>query len=47
MVDTIGHHSGEPGLKFLNYQDQRVPWQGRRVSPPCPPPARRPRRPPG
>ncbi|MFD7534662.1 SDR family oxidoreductase [Streptomyces sp. NPDC059819] len=26
VVDTIDHHSGEPGLKFLNYQDQPVPW---------------------
>ncbi|WP_331760372.1 SDR family oxidoreductase (plasmid) [Streptomyces sp. NBC_01471] len=26
VVDTIERHSGEPGLKFLNYQDQVVPW---------------------
>lgn len=26
VVDTIDRHSGEPGLKFLNYQDQPVPW---------------------
>ncbi|NDZ81285.1 SDR family oxidoreductase [Streptomyces sp. SID10853] len=26
VVDTIEHHSGEPGLRFLNYQDQEVPW---------------------
>jgi NAD(P)-dependent dehydrogenase (short-subunit alcohol dehydrogenase family) len=25
-VETINRHSGEPGLKFLNYQDQPVPW---------------------
>ncbi|MFF4528443.1 SDR family oxidoreductase [Streptomyces sp. NPDC001407] len=26
VVDTIDRHSGEPGLKFLDYQDQPVPW---------------------
>ncbi|MFI0784980.1 SDR family oxidoreductase [Streptomyces lydicus] len=26
VVDTIDRHGGEPGLKFLNYQDQIVPW---------------------
>jgi NAD(P)-dependent dehydrogenase (short-subunit alcohol dehydrogenase family) len=26
VVDTIDRHGGEPGLKFLNYQDQAVPW---------------------
>lgn len=26
VADTIGRHSGEPGLQFLNYQDQPVPW---------------------
>ncbi|MEU2872216.1 SDR family oxidoreductase [Streptomyces olivoreticuli] len=26
VVDTIDRHGGEPGLKFLNYQDQPVPW---------------------
>ncbi|MFE1770793.1 SDR family oxidoreductase [Streptomyces sp. NPDC059008] len=26
VVDTINRHGGEPGLKFLNYQDQPVPW---------------------
>ncbi|MFJ5675841.1 SDR family NAD(P)-dependent oxidoreductase [Streptomyces sp. NPDC093097] len=26
VVDTIDRHSGEPGLKYLNYQDQTVPW---------------------
>ncbi|MBI0379501.1 SDR family oxidoreductase [Streptomyces albiflaviniger] len=26
VVDTIERHSGEPGLKFLNHQDQLVPW---------------------
>ncbi|WP_216901927.1 SDR family NAD(P)-dependent oxidoreductase [Nocardia alni] len=26
VVDTIEHHRGEPGLQFLNYQDQPVPW---------------------
>ncbi|MFJ4690495.1 SDR family oxidoreductase [Streptomyces sp. NPDC088766] len=25
-VDTIDRDSGEPGLKFLNHQDQPVPW---------------------
>ncbi|KUN00078.1 3-oxoacyl-ACP reductase [Streptomyces yokosukanensis] len=24
--DTIDRHSGEPGLKFLNYEDRPVPW---------------------
>ncbi|MFI1620097.1 SDR family oxidoreductase [Streptomyces lydicus] len=26
VADTIDRHGGEPGLKFLNYQDQPVPW---------------------
>ncbi|GES28831.1 SDR family NAD(P)-dependent oxidoreductase [Streptomyces angustmyceticus] len=26
VADTIDRHSGEPGLKYLNYQDQTVPW---------------------
>ncbi|WP_329400413.1 SDR family oxidoreductase [Streptomyces lydicus] len=26
VADTIDCHGGEPGLKFLNYQDQPVPW---------------------
>ncbi len=26
VVDTIERHRGEPGLQFLNYQDQPVPW---------------------
>ncbi|MEU9119949.1 SDR family oxidoreductase [Streptomyces sp. NPDC048506] len=26
VVDTIDRHGGEPGLKFLNYQDRPVPW---------------------
>ncbi|MFF7411972.1 SDR family oxidoreductase [Streptomyces lydicus] len=26
VADTIDRHAGEPGLKFLNYQDQPVPW---------------------
>ncbi|MEW1658887.1 SDR family NAD(P)-dependent oxidoreductase [Streptomyces sp. NPDC093707] len=26
VVDTIDRHSGDPGLKYLNYQDQTVPW---------------------
>jgi NAD(P)-dependent dehydrogenase (short-subunit alcohol dehydrogenase family) len=26
VVDTIDRHSGQPGLKFLSYQDQPVPW---------------------
>ncbi|MFE0186899.1 SDR family oxidoreductase [Streptomyces sp. NPDC058989] len=26
VVDTINRHGGEPGLQFLNYQDQPVPW---------------------
>ena len=26
VVSVIGRHSGEPGLQFLNYQDQVVPW---------------------
>ncbi|MFF8313237.1 SDR family oxidoreductase [Streptomyces lydicus] len=26
VADTIDRHGGEGGLKFLNYQDQPVPW---------------------
>ncbi|MGW7622371.1 SDR family NAD(P)-dependent oxidoreductase [Streptomyces antimycoticus] len=26
VVDTIDRHSGEPGLQYLNYQGQTVPW---------------------
>ncbi|MFB7629428.1 SDR family oxidoreductase [Streptomyces sp. NPDC056149] len=26
VVDTIERHRGEPGLQYLNYQDQPVPW---------------------
>ncbi|GAA2619814.1 SDR family oxidoreductase [Streptomyces tubercidicus] len=26
VADTLDRHGGEPGLKFLNYQDQPVPW---------------------
>ncbi|MBU3064828.1 SDR family oxidoreductase [Nocardia sp. NEAU-G5] len=26
VVDTIERHRGEPGLKFVNYQDETVPW---------------------
>ncbi|AOP50408.1 SDR family oxidoreductase [Streptomyces lydicus] len=26
VADTIDRHAGEPGLKFLNYQDETVPW---------------------
>ncbi|EPD89335.1 hypothetical protein HMPREF1486_06277 [Streptomyces sp. HPH0547] len=26
VVDTINRHSGEPGLRFLNHQDEPVPW---------------------
>ncbi|MGG2460929.1 SDR family oxidoreductase [Streptomyces sp. RGM 3693] len=26
VVDTIDRHGGEPGLQYLNYQDQPVPW---------------------
>lgn len=26
VVDTIERHSGEPGLKYLNYQGRTVPW---------------------
>ncbi|WP_310723603.1 SDR family oxidoreductase [Streptomyces sp. N2A] len=26
VADAIDRHSGEPGLQFLNYQDQPVPW---------------------
>jgi NAD(P)-dependent dehydrogenase (short-subunit alcohol dehydrogenase family) len=26
VVDTINRHSGEPGLRFLDYRDQPVPW---------------------
>ncbi|MFS8203653.1 SDR family NAD(P)-dependent oxidoreductase [Streptomyces sp. CWNU-52B] len=26
VVDTIDRHSGEPGLRYLNHQDQQVPW---------------------
>ncbi|MFF4477140.1 SDR family NAD(P)-dependent oxidoreductase [Streptomyces sp. CY1] len=26
VVDTIDRHSGEPGLRYLNYQGQTVPW---------------------
>ncbi|WP_395368995.1 SDR family oxidoreductase [Streptomyces tubercidicus] len=26
VVGTIDHHSGELGLKFVNYEDQPVPW---------------------
>ncbi|WP_055499506.1 SDR family oxidoreductase [Streptomyces albus] len=26
VVDTINRHSGEPGLQFLNHQDEPVPW---------------------
>ena len=26
VVGTIDHHRGEPGLKFVNYEDQPVPW---------------------
>ncbi|MEV8476375.1 SDR family NAD(P)-dependent oxidoreductase [Streptomyces sp. NPDC051173] len=26
VADTIDRHSGEPGLKFLDHQDQTVPW---------------------
>ncbi|WP_310717100.1 SDR family NAD(P)-dependent oxidoreductase [Streptomyces lydicus] len=26
VADTIDRHGGERGLKFLNYQDQPVPW---------------------
>ncbi|MFJ2136926.1 SDR family oxidoreductase [Streptomyces sp. NPDC087845] len=26
VANTIDRHGGEPGLKFLNYQDQPVPW---------------------
>ncbi|MFH8678051.1 SDR family oxidoreductase [Streptomyces lydicus] len=26
VADTIDRHAGEPGLKYLNYQDQTVPW---------------------
>ncbi|MER7153406.1 SDR family oxidoreductase [Streptomyces lydicus] len=26
VADTIDRHGGESGLKFLNYQDQPVPW---------------------
>lgn len=26
VVDTIGRHRGEPGLRFLNYRNQVVPW---------------------
>ncbi|WP_405944374.1 SDR family NAD(P)-dependent oxidoreductase [Streptomyces sp. NBC_01020] len=26
VVDTIDRHSGEPGLQYLNHQNQPVPW---------------------
>ncbi|MBF6060786.1 SDR family oxidoreductase [Nocardia terpenica] len=26
VVDTIERHSGEPGLQYLNYQNDPVPW---------------------
>ncbi|MCG0283486.1 SDR family NAD(P)-dependent oxidoreductase [Streptomyces sp. PSAA01] len=26
VVDTIDRHSGEPGLRYLDYQGQTVPW---------------------
>ncbi|MFK0290553.1 SDR family NAD(P)-dependent oxidoreductase [Streptomyces sp. NPDC090442] len=26
VVDTIERHGGEPGLQYLNYQGQTVPW---------------------
>ncbi|WP_031466803.1 SDR family NAD(P)-dependent oxidoreductase [Sciscionella sediminilitoris] len=26
VVDMIERHRGEPGLRFLNYQDEPVPW---------------------
>ncbi|GAA2630279.1 hypothetical protein [Streptomyces axinellae] len=26
VVDTVERHSGEPGLRFLDHQDQPVPW---------------------
>ncbi len=26
LVDTIQAHSGEPGLRFLDYQNHTVPW---------------------
>ncbi|GAA0564143.1 SDR family NAD(P)-dependent oxidoreductase [Streptomyces antimycoticus] len=26
VVDTIDRHSGEPGLRYLNYQGRTVPW---------------------
>jgi NAD(P)-dependent dehydrogenase (short-subunit alcohol dehydrogenase family) len=26
VVDTIDRHSGEPGLKFIDHQDQPLPW---------------------
>ncbi|MEV6127080.1 SDR family NAD(P)-dependent oxidoreductase [Streptomyces violaceusniger] len=26
VVDTIDRHRGEPGLRYLNYQGQTVPW---------------------
>jgi NAD(P)-dependent dehydrogenase (short-subunit alcohol dehydrogenase family) len=26
VVDTVERHRGEPGLQFLDYRDQVVPW---------------------
>ncbi|MFG2600235.1 SDR family NAD(P)-dependent oxidoreductase [Streptomyces sp. NPDC048462] len=26
VADTIDRHSGEPGLRFVNYQNRTVPW---------------------